>query len=205
MGKEIRVYVEGGGDGKDTKARVRQGFSGFLKDIVALAREKRIRWSITACGSRNSASDGFRTALRTHPEAFNVLLVDSEGPVNSGPCQHLKDRDGWDLSRVADEPCHLMVQVVEAWLVADIAALERFYGQGFQPNSIPRTIDVEQIDKPTLIASLKAATRMTQKGEYHKIRHGPDLLKLLDVAKVRKAAPHCERLLRTLEQEVMAP
>ena len=32
MVKEIRVYIEGGGDGKNTKALIRQGFSGFLQD-----------------------------------------------------------------------------------------------------------------------------------------------------------------------------
>jgi len=202
MVDEIRIYVEGGGDKKDTKSRVRQGFSGFLKDLVALAREKRIRWSIIACGPRNSTFDDFQTALRTHLQAFNVLLVDSESSVNAGPRQHLQDRDGWDLSNVVDEQCHLMVQVVEAWFVADLSALERFYGENFNSNPIPKNPNVEQIDKNTLHSSLKAATWKTKKGEYHKIKHGPELLKQLDVSKVRNAAPHCDRLFITLKRKM---
>lgn len=200
MVSEIRIYVEGGGDGKDTKARVRQGFSGFLSDIINTAREKRIRWSVIACGSRNSTLNDFNTALRTHCDAFNILLVDSEGPVSRAPREHLSHRDGWDLSHISDDQCHLMVQVVEAWLIADIQGLERFYGQNFNSNSIPRNPNVEQIDKSIVYSSLRLATSRTKKGEYHKILHGPELLKLLDVDRVRGAAPNCGRLFETLEE-----
>lgn len=202
MVKEIRVYVEGGGDGADTKARIREGFHEFLKTIVELARKKRIKFYPVACGSRNATLDAFRTALRQHPNAFNILLVDAEGPVQSDPRKHLQERDGWDLSHVLDEQCHLMVQMMEAWLIADIAALQRYYGQGFNSNSIPKTANVEHIDKPTLNSSLEAATRMTKKGKYHKIRHGAELLKRVDGATVRSAANHCDRLFATLEQKI---
>ena len=204
MVTEIRIYVEGGGDGKETRAKVRQGLSEFLKDIVALAREKRINWNIIACGSRNSTFDNFQTALRTHPEDFNVLLVDADGPVNTNtnPRQHLQNRDGWNLSAIDDERCQLMVQTTEAWIIGDIDALRTFYGQGFNSNSISNNPDVEKIDKDMLYSSLKSATRMTQKGEYHKIRHGPDILKLVDVSRVRSAAAHCNRLFETLEEKI---
>ena len=52
MVKEIRIYIEGGGDDRDTKRQMRQGFSGFLKDLVQIARSKRIKWDIIVCGSR---------------------------------------------------------------------------------------------------------------------------------------------------------
>ena len=60
--------------------------------------------------------------------------------------------------------------------------------------------NVEKIDKDSLELSLKAATRNTSKGEYQKIQHASKLLELLDVAKVRKAAPNCDRLFTTLTQ-----
>jgi hypothetical protein len=202
MVAEIRVYVEGGGDGQETKARVRRGFSEFFKDVVTRAREKRIGWRVVPCGSRDRTLDAFQIALRRHPDAFNIMLVDAEAPVTAEPRQHLRNRDGWDLGGVTDDRCHLMVQVVEAWLVADIEALQRYYGDGFNSNSIPRTVNVEQIDKPTLYSSLDAATRRTTKGVYHKIRHGPEILGRLDVSKVRKRAAHCERLFALLEEKV---
>jgi hypothetical protein len=92
-----------------------------------------------------------------------------------------------------------MVQTVEAWLVADVDAVSKFYGQGFNANTIPKNPNVEQISKEDLESTLKRATRNTPKGEYHKIKHGPKLLGQVDVSKVRKAAPHCDRLFVTLE------
>jgi hypothetical protein len=40
MVKEIRIYIEGGGDDRDTKRQIRQGFSGFLKDLVQIGAEQ---------------------------------------------------------------------------------------------------------------------------------------------------------------------
>ena len=200
MVSEIRLYVEGGGDGKDTKARMRQGFHAFLQKVVELARSKRIKWQIIACGPRTKAFSALETALATHPEAYNILLVDAEGPVHTLPWQHLQNRDGWSVSDIDDEHCHLMVQTMEAWFIADRDALARFYGPGFGEGALPKQSNVEQIDKSTLASTLQAATRHTSKGEYHKIRHGCTLLAQLESAKVRRAAPHCERLFTTLER-----
>ena len=202
MVTEIRIYIEGGGDEKETKARFRQGFGEFLKDLVGLARRKRIVWRIIPCGGRSQTFDNFVTALKTHSEAFNVLLVDAEGPVHDNARLHLRERDSWNLSPADDEQCQLMVQMMEAWLIADIEALKRFYGQGFRERSLPRRANVEEIDKPTLISALEAATRDTVKGEYHKGRHSAQLLERLDVSKVRRAAPHCDRLFTTLIEKM---
>ena len=95
-----------------------------------------------------------------------------------------------------------MVQMMEAWLVADVAALERFYGQGFRLNAIPARADVESIDKADLEDALRNATRHTQKGSYHKIRHGAKLLEFLDAATVRSKAPHCDRLFAVLAAKI---
>jgi Domain of unknown function (DUF4276) len=196
---EIRLYVEGGGDGKETKARMRQGLHAFLQKIVDLARSQRVKWQIIACGPRSKAFSVFEIALATHPEAYNILLVDAEGPVYTPPWLHLQNRDNWRVSGVADQHCHLMVQTMEAWLIVDREALARFYGAGFGEGALPRHANVEHIDKSTLVSALQAATRHTSKGEYHKIRHGCVLLAQLESTKVRRAAPHCERLFTTLE------
>jgi hypothetical protein len=85
MVREIRIYAEGGGHDKPTRRKFRSGLSRFLEPLCRLARERRISWNVISCGPRSSAFDNFRTALRTHPEAFNVLLVDSEAPVTLEP------------------------------------------------------------------------------------------------------------------------
>lgn len=202
MVDEVRIYAEGGGDGKDTKAAIRRGFGEFLSDLRGLARERLIRWNIIGCGPRNAAFDAFKTALRTHMGAFNILLVDGEGPVNRTPWQHLLECNGWDRPGVPDEQCHLMVQMMEAWIVADIDAMESYYGHGFRRQAIPARNDVEAIDKAILEMSLEDATRYTRKGLYHKIRHGSALLCRINPHTVRSKAPHCERLFTTIAGKI---
>lgn len=136
--------------------------------------------------------------------AFNVLLVDSEGAVSHAPWTHLRNCDNWESPSVTDEHCHLMVQAMEAWIIADMHTLRDFYGQGFNSNPIPQRPDVENVPKSDLESSLKTATRNTQKGEYHKIRHAPKVLSLLDVTTVRNRAPYCDRLFKTITDYLTA-
>lgn len=199
---EIRIYVEGGGDGKETKALLRKGFSHFFKDLVEIARNNQIKWNIILCGSRNDAFRDFKNALKYHPNAFVVLLVDSEEPVTKPPWEHLKLRDKWKSPNVDDTHCHLMVQSMEAWFIADIEALKKYYGQGFKENAISRNQNVENIPKDSLEPSLKAASSNTTQGEYKKIQHAAKLLERIDVAKVRTASDHCDRLFITLTQKI---
>lgn len=205
MTSEIRVYVEGGGADGKTKRPFRQGLNAFFGDLKEQARAKRIRFEIVACGSRSSAYDDFRIALRSHPHAFNVLLVDAEAPVTAGsPWQHLKNRkeDQWENPGTANDRCQLMVQTMEAWLIADVESLADYYGQGFQKNALPANSEVETIDKTTVDRSLMNATRNTKKGRYHKTFHLPEILARIRASIVRRKAPYCDRLFRTLETEI---
>lgn len=204
MVREIRIYIEGGGDRSDTKAAIREGFNGFLRPLRELAQQREIRWSLIACGTRRNAFESFKIALDQHPEAFNVLLVDSESPVSRPPWEHLRNEDGWNVAGLSESQCHLMVHVVEAWLVADPGTLATFYGQGFLQNALPRRTDVEEIDKEQLFRSLERATRQSRKGAYHKIRHCSLLLKLLEQGRVRSRARHCDLLFTTLEAKITA-
>ncbi len=199
---EIRIYCEGGGNGPNTKDPFREGMRTFLKELYEIAREKRIRFQLIICGGRTSAYDNFKTALQIHKDAVNILLVDAEAPVTQTPWLHLKQRDSWDSLGCNDEQCHLMVQTMEAWLLADPDALATFYGQGFNANTIPKNRDVEKIDKPTLTKSLNNAIRQTNKPEYHKIQHGSKLLGLIAPAKVRQASKHCDRLFNTISSRM---
>lgn len=193
MVKEIRIYIEGGGDGKNTKALMKQGFRQFFQGF---------KLNITICGSRSNTFRDFKNALKSHPDAFNILLVDAEALVTiTSPWGHLKSRDNWDKPPgVDDSQCHLMVQLMETWFIADIETLKKFYGKNFQENAIPKTVKLETIDKQNVERSLKAATRNTSKGEYQKIKHASKLLELLDVVKVRQASPYCDILFTTLDK-----
>lgn len=205
MVKEIRLYVEGGGNAKDTKSRLREGFSSFFQSITDHVRQRRIKWRVVACGPRSEAYQDFKHALEANPNAFNMLLVDSEGPVSVQPWEHLRGRDGWDASGADASQCHLMVQTMEAWLVADVDAIARFYGAGFRRNAIPGNANVALIDKSQLLSALEAATRDTTKGKYHKTRHAPRILGGVDADRVRAAAHHCDRLFNVLSQLIDMP
>ena len=204
MVKEVRLYIEGGGDSQKTKSLIRQGFSQFFKKLVNEAKTKKIKWNITICGTRNHAFRDFENALKSHPDAFNILLVDAEAPVTkNSPWEHLKFRDNWDKpAGVDDDNCHLMVQTMEAWFIADIETLRKFYGQGFKVSGIPKNANIESIAKDNLEPTLKTATANTTKGEYHKIKHAYKLLELLDVDKVSQASPYCDRLFNTLRSRI---
>jgi hypothetical protein len=133
-----------------------------------------------------------------------MLLVDSEEGVDNGigPWAHLSKREPTWKARdpaVSDDHYHLMVQVMESWLMADLDRVEAYYGQGFNRHGIPANPNVEAIPKKDLLAAMAEATRRTQKGTYRKIRHAADLLKLIRPAEVRRAT-YCDRLFHQIER-----
>jgi hypothetical protein len=202
----IHVFVEGGDRGQRAPTRrraarqtLRQAFQTFFRR--ALAVDVRVAMG----GSRRATYDLWSQKRHTLPAGtFPVLLVDAEGRVTQAPSQHLRDKDGWDLSTASDEQCHLMVEVMEAWFLADADALGRFYGPGFSRRRLPRRQNVEQIPKEQVQDVLTNATRQTSRGEYHKTRHAPGILELLDPVRARERAPHCDGLFRTLESRIGA-
>jgi hypothetical protein len=197
---EIAIYVEGGGDTADQKAELRQGLDRLLEEVKSKARAKRLGWKLVCAGGRQTAYEAFLNALRTNQYAVNVLLVDSESPI--GPqtgdafrdaaqrVAHLTARDGWDLAALPAERVHLMVQCMEAWIVADAEALAKYYGQGFASNVLPVRPNLEDEPKLDLYDKLARATRNTQKGEYGKIRHASQILQRIDATKVAQRCPH---------------
>jgi hypothetical protein len=92
-----------------------------------------------------------------------------------------------------------MVQTMETWIVADATSLVRYYGQGFNRNALPRALNLETVDKAAVENALNQATRNTQKGIYHKIRHASEILGMLQSEEVRKRCPGCERLFYALK------
>jgi hypothetical protein len=191
----IRIYVEGGFEGS-TKSNCRKAFGAFLGKVIPTRSFK-----IIASGSRKNAYEDFCTALNQHPDDVVILLVDSETAVNGTAWQHLYLREGDKWTRPAsagEDQAHLMVRVMEAWFLADQQALSTYYGQGFLRNSLSRQKNIELIDKEQVFKALSHASKHTQKGEYHKTRHGFDLLERIDPGLVRAASLHAETLFTVL-------
>ena len=194
----IKLYVEGGGDSKVLKTACRKGFRTFVEKAGLTGSMP----GIVACGSRRNAYEKFETA-QAQKDKSALLLVDAEGPVTAkGAWQHLKERDGWDRpGGAADSQCHLMVQVMESWFLADREALEAFYGQGYRSKALPPEQNVEQIPKQDVFKGLDQAARDTSKGNYSKGKHGFEILEMLDPAKVRKASPYADRFIKALSSQ----
>jgi uncharacterized protein DUF4276 len=196
---KIRLYVEGGGDSRFSWRRIRDGFRLFLNPKNELPLE------IIPCGSRAETFKDFQTGLKEHPDAFNLLLVDSDSRVSLPGWGHLRQQQPrWKFPRLSDERCHYMAQAVEAWLLADPEALAAYFGKGFRKNALPDHKDIEAVPKDDLEPSLNRAVARTQKGRYGyaKIRHCADLLALLNQDRVRQRARHCDLLFTTLEARI---
>ncbi|MEI7833937.1 MAG: DUF4276 family protein [bacterium] len=198
MTAEIRIYIEGGGESKQTQTALRLGFDAFLKSIKDKARERGIRYQVIMCGGCDDAYQAYLLALKTHPDATNVLLVDSEGPVADSNGDHLRQR-AWNLPQTQNPHYHLMVQAMEALFVADPDTLVEFYGKDFHRNALPKHANLEAVSVSQLADSLKVATRGTTKGEYRKIQHAAKLLPMLNLVRVRTALPHCDKLFTFLD------
>jgi Domain of unknown function (DUF4276) len=172
----IRIYYEG-------SKLLKPGFDAFFSDLKLRARERKVELRLIASDSGTNAWDDFQIALKANPKAWNLLLVDSEG-----------------CSRTNRPNVFWMIEMMESWFHADKERLEKFYGAGFNRNALKANPRVEQIPKKDVIAGLRGATKNTQKGDYfdHKTEHGPRLLEMIRPSLVRKAAPDCERLFRTV-------
>jgi len=132
-----------------------------------------------------------------------MLLVDAEAAVSAaGPWEHLRARDGWERPLGAtDDQCHLMVQAMESWFLADRSALASFYGQGFQEGSLPDNPRVEDVPKSDVLEGIAQASRNTQKGTYRKATHSFQILAAIDPGRVEAASPHARRFLDALRAQ----
>jgi len=203
MTTSIAVYVEGGGDTPQTLTAFRTGMSAFLKPVVDVVRQKRMRWRMIPCGGRKQTYDAFVDALEKEPDVLNILLVDSEDPIaiTVPPWEHLKKREGdkWDKPASADDArCHLMVACMEAWFLADPAGLRRHFGGNFDIAKLPPVNQAETRTRSDINDALTKATRATPAKEYRKIRDGVKLLERVDPVVVRKHCKWCERFFQAL-------
>ena len=176
MVTEIRVYFEG-------DKTLRSGFAALLAEIRGRARNQQVRFELIACGA--TPVQDFLIALKKHQQARNILLKDSEGPA----ADNLQAPQGTDPNSV-----FWMVQLMEAWFLADPDALQHYYGQHFKAAALQKNPRVEEIPKGDVLTCLKEATKDTQKGSYHKTKHAPLILERISPDRLKQAAPNCRRM-----------
>lgn len=197
----ITLYVEGGGNNKDTIVRCRQGFSEYCRNVAPGCRPR-----IVACGGRQQAYERFMIEARSERgDDICALLVDSECPLAPGlsSVDFLRTVEKWTFPIGCRTRIFLMVQAMEAWFLADRDALASYYGPEFRRNALPGDErHIELIPRNDLESSLVRASRgMKTKEEYHKTRHGFALLAIIDPAKVERGsarAAEFHKFLRSL-------
>lgn len=186
------LYVEGGGDSKALHSRCREGFRKLLERAGCDKRMPRI----VACGGRAQAFADFCSRLRAN-DGDPVLLVDAEAPVKGNdPWEHVRQRkgDGWERPPSATEDhLHLMVQLMETWLITSRSELASFFGAGFRATALPGNPKVEDVSKPDVMKGIYGASRDSHKGEYDKGNHSFLLLARVDPTQLSAASPWARR------------
>lgn len=165
--QRVTVFVEGGsGDKSSGSDRLNQEARNAFRKLAESAGLARVMPAFVVCGGRWQAYLDFKNAPRRDDTTY-LLLVDSEGPVTaSSPWEHVHDRkgDGWERPENAtDDDLHFMVECMEAWLVADPDALEKFFGKGFDRGALPKNPNFEKIAKVDLLKALARAVQGTKK------------------------------------------
>lgn len=196
---EIRIYYEGG-------KSLKSGFERFFLSLREQAtRGRSCRFRLIEGGAGSNVCKDFTSALKTHKDAWNILLIDSDSPDTGTLSQRLCERQGWD--RAISTSIFWMVEMMESWFHADKAALQGFYGPNFKADALKQNPKVEEISKDDLKHGLANATRSSPKGNYfdNKTSHGPKLLALLSPALVQQAAPNCKKLFDAISISLSHP
>jgi hypothetical protein len=211
----VKLFVEGGGtDSSSLRNECRAAFRLFLQKSGLTGHMPRI----VACGSRNDAYADYCRALDNGEDA--LLLVDSEESIvlpQNGRCHNANESKTWNPwyhleisanwtkpQNAREEACHLMVQLMEAWFLADVETLKEYYGEGFNEHNLPKRTDIENIDRDIVGNSLRRATIRTKKGVYDKGKHSFEILKIIDPKKVMARSPWTQRFVTLLSEKMQS-
>ena len=197
----VRVYIEGGAEGRGADADFRRGWKAFLIELHDLARIFEYHeLTVIRCKGRANAYHRFVTGKSQFPDDLCVLLVDFEMAVPTGGCVWdvvaRRDGDKWQRPQWATERhLYLMVHFVETWLLTDQDALSKFFKRNFNPAGLPTT-NLEDRSKQAVEAALKKATKDLSKGPY---QHGQahEIIEIVRPERVRTLT-HGRRLFDVL-------
>ncbi len=146
-------------------------------------------------GSTRQTLKAFAKACAKHgndPSTIVCCLVDADAPVTTDVLTHLHTQHSWATpTGITTDQCHLMVQCMESWFLADPAAIaETYHGAHYTI-----TTAIEAVSTP--VAELKRATA----SKYKKPQAGR-LLEQINPATVRHQSHYCDLLLHHLESHL---
>lgn len=111
---------------------------------------------------------------------------------------HLRQSDGFRRpAGTTDDQAHLMVQVMETWLIADVTAMRAVFGPRFNDRGLSALPNLEAISKERIFAALNQATRRCDL-RYSKGIVSFRLLERVDPTIVRSRCRHASALLNAI-------
>ena len=201
------LYLEGGGSGPNSKEldiRCREGFRRLLENCGFNGRMPRL----FACGGRAEVFDTFSIA-QTNKRAgeYIGMWIDSEeamADINSAwnHLQNVTTVPKWVKPVGAtDEQVLFMTTCMEAWIVADRAALVEHYGHDLQESALPALEVLEQQPRHDVQLKLARATRNCL-SSYKKGKPSYILLGKLLPATLQRFLPSFARARQILNQNL---
>lgn len=197
----IKIYIEGGGEGKDLDIRFREAWRKFFEAAGLSGKMPR---PVRGKGRANTFGLFQSAVQNSMPSEMPLLLLDSEdavSPDHNGIWQHLKNHDGWNKpSQATDDHAYLMVQVMETWLLADPEALKHYFGDKFKADKIPAWPALEAQSKQRIFDTLDKATAECGDRRYAKGKISFEVLGSINPQRIALKCPHARRLLTFLAQ-----
>jgi hypothetical protein len=208
----LKVYVEGGGDTVQGQARLRQAFGKFLENYFRRNGRFENRPSFDPSGSREQTVAAYKNGLRDRPSERSMVLIDSEAPKDIAT-------DSWAFLRelanssnpdkfqwthrppsAREDDLHFMVQSMETWLVADLAALKKHYGPKYQTARVANLSNrrIEEMSPSQTVAAIKDGAGDCPNREYRKTVDGPAVLANAEPDRVAHRCPHAQQFLEAL-------
>lgn len=195
----IKIYIEGGGEGKDLDIRFREAWSKFFTSAGLSGRMPR---PVRGKGRRHTY-DLFCTAITNQQKGeFPLLLLDSEDPFDATQSRwkHLERRDRMEQpGNATEEHLYLMAQVMETWILADLESINSYFGDLFNKDKIPAWHDLEAVPKHAIFDALEKATSKCGHRKYSKGKISFEVFAVLKAHKVAEKCPEAKRLLDFLK------
>lgn len=199
----IRLYVEGGPVGVDAEGvrSIRKAFKQHFERLDPRLKSL----VVVVSGSTDQTIKSFAEGKHEYyPDYCVALLVDSDAPVSaSSPGKHLESKlNSAAISQDAQSEVFLMVQCMEAWLVTDVVALEKCFGNKVREIKFPANPNIEAVPKKDILAALNVAAKVRPARHYHKIRDGAKILAELSPKLVAERSKHASALHEFLRRSV---
>jgi hypothetical protein len=184
--KKVIIFIEG--ESNSPNGDLRQGFTKLFKKILV----NNLPSTILGDGK----SQAIKKFLKNKRECdLALLLIDLDKPISELE-QDLKDNN---LESKRGDVFY-MIQEMESWFLSQPKILDVFYGRDNSKKSISEKLSTKKaVDFNQPGKELKRLTKNTLKGEYHKIRHATELLKLIDPFKLERDFDDFKMLIQRLK------